>query len=1050
MACTPFSAPNVGLFENVSQGVWSNANETKGNRTCTYSGGNLTVAGPNGSLAFFAVANQTIRHKFFGTGNFLAVLFAENGPGPVNRSMSIVDFTAAAITSRQVLFIGASSTNPLPWLQNSGGVGSACLIGAPTPSGVAGLAILRSDTGAVICAGPPPLNPSVQIIGEATTSAVQIKDGGTIIGGPCPFPSGQLKVVEGPQTFTTVKVGGCVPPSSTKTFTLKNTGNDCLAITAIADSGPFSVSNPSIPFGTQISPGGSMTVTVTFAPGSVGNFPNVNLAVTRSPARGDDKLVCSGQAVLAQAAFSVLPSTDDFGTVQVGAPATGGFTIKNTGDVPISFSLPPATPGSPFQWSGFSGTISCNLQQAIEVKFTPQVEGLATATATVTESTGGMEPVTLQGTGCIPNAAIVVPPAPFPQFGDVRQGYRMPRFVTVNNTGDDSLSFTATISGPDAALFGLMKPSQSITDVVAMRTYSVLPQSRCGPGPTGDGTEEVVVVFFANAAPPRIAAATLTIDSHNDPTAPPSFSFPLSANVIAGNVVDAVAVFDTSGSMSDLVQGGGTKMAAAIQAGRLLASLIPADLGNRIAATRFSTDATTFLPIGEVTSGNQQTMIDAITNPPLAPNGSTAIAAGLMTGIPEFAVPRTGTAPANLTKAVVVLTDGMDNTAFKNPADNQYYSLSTQARDPANLGATIPTNRFTPPAGVKVYAVGLGTGLDVDASQLAYVSSGAGGYWNAVDPTQPAVTYRLQKYYTQIYMDLFDAATIKDPTNTIAVGQQQVIEFDVLQGDVSAMLVMFDLNGIRLPFWLESPAGEIIDASFVPAGFQLRSGSTDTSRFLDFVLPWGNPKRYAGRWRLVVRHDGRACRGRPNAQAKDLGFVPGDCKRTRKPIDYGFAIGVGSNFRLQAYVSPGVVNVGDPIRLTGAPTEAGLPVTGCSVTVDAVSPSGQTWPGIVLADDGAHDDGDADDGEYARRFTQTAEVGTYTFTFRATGFNRDGEPVHREAVRSKYVTSTVPEPPCHDGSDHHPCSDECCAKVVKLLELGTRLLEAILAANTPR
>jgi hypothetical protein len=102
-------------------------------------------------------------------------------------------------------------------------------------------------------------------------------------------------------------------------------------------------------------------------------------------------------------------------------------------------------------------------------------------------------------------------------------------------------------------------------------------------------------------------------------------------------------------------------------------------------------------------------------------------------------------------------------------------------------------------------------------------------------------------------------------------------------------------------------------------------------------------------------------------------------------------------------------------------------ITGCTVTVDVVAPGGQTWTNIVLMDDGAHDDGDADDGEYARAFTQTAVAGTYTFTFRAQGFTRDGEPVNREAVRSKYVEGTV-RPPTGDPGD------ECCKRLVTLLE----------------
>lgn len=1033
MPCTPLPIPTVGLFENATQGVWSSVTETKGSRTCTHSGGAVTVAAPNGSINFFAGAGQIVRHKFFGTGNYLAVMTSETNMGPVNHSMSIVDFTAAVLTSKQVMFVGSSSSNSLPWLQNSQMVGSVCLIGAPTSFGVAGLVVLRSDTGDAICPGPPNFMPTIQVIGEVTAGAppqVQIKDGGTIIAGPCPLPAGSLQVQPASATFTAVKVGGCAQPPSTKQFTLKNNGTDCLTISSIGAVPPFSVTSQSQPFPATLNPGASMTVTVTFAPAAAGAFNNVNLPITRVPATGAANIVCSGQAQTAQPAFTVTssPSGGAFGHVLVGATVNGSFTVKNTGDVPIAISVTAAPPGDPFQWAGFTGPLTCGQSQTIPVTFTPQAEGPVQRTATVNATPGGTKTVTFTGDGCIPNAVISVPPLPFPAFGDVRQGYRTPRFITIVNNGDDTLTFTATISGPDAALFGLMQPSQSITDVVATRTYAVDPTFHCGGGPTGDGKEEVSVVFFANAAPPKVATATLTIDGHNDPLAAASFTFPLTANVIAANAVDAAAVFDTSGSMSEVALGGGTKMAAAIQAGRLLASLIPPDLGNRIAATRFSTDAATFLGIDEVTAANQQAKVDAVKDPPLTPNGWTAIAAGVMTVLPEFAVPHAGTPPANLTKAVVVLTDGKDNTAFKNPADNLYYSIQgTQARDPANPAVFIPTQAFVPPSDVKIYAVGLGTSQDIDMSQLALLSSGASGYWGAVDPTQPAVTYQLMKFYTQIYMDLVDTSVIKDPKNTIQPGQKHVIEFDVLQGDVSAMVVMYDLDGLRLPFWLETPGGEVIDAAFVPAGFQLRSGFTESSRFLDFILPWGEPKRYAGRWRLIVLHDGRVCRGRPDAELKKIGFLPEECRQSKSPVEYGFVIGVGSNFRLQAYVTPGPVKVGEAIRLTGVVAEAGMPVAGCTVTVDAVSPSGQTWTGIVLTDDGAHDDGDADDGEYGRLFTQTGVAGSYTFTFRATGYTRDGEPVNREAIRSKYVEGTV-KPPSQPVPD-----DRCCVRLIRLV-----------------
>jgi hypothetical protein len=1044
MTCTPFTL-QAGLFINASQAVWNNFNEAPvAGKSVSYSGGTLTVNGPNGSTFFTPVANQTVRHRFFGTGNFLAVLFVDTGPGLGNRIMHIIDFTTPSITSHQVIFISANSTTPLPFLQSSQGTGAACLVGAPTSSGIAGLAIFRSDNAALLCAGPPPFTPTGQITGEATATAVQIKDGGTIIGGPSPFPAGKLQVTSPPpNTFPDVKLGGCPQPPSTKVFTLKNIGNDCIMINSITPSGPYSVTSQSLPFPADLNPGQSMTATVTFAPTAVGSFNNVDLTISRTPANGDSKITCSGKAVAAVPGFTVTPGTTDFGHIPVGTtPLPKTVTISNTGGVPLNISVAGSPFGSPFTWSGFNGTLGCGMSQPISVGFTPQVEGAATQTISVISVPGGTKTATVKGDGCIPNAVIDVPPAPLPGYADVRQGYRMVRFITIGNSGDGPLEFTASLSGPDAALFGIMQTTSSITDVGPSLTVpEVLPIVPCG-GAAGTGKALVGIAFFADPAHPLGAAtATLTIGGHNDPTAAATFTFTLTANIVAGNVVDVAAVFDKSGSMGDAIPGGGTKTDASVQAGQLLIQLIPPDLGNRAGVTRFSTTADNFVTMQDITAATQVTVGDQINATTLAPGGGTAIAAGAMEGLKQFLVPRTGPIPPTLAKAMILLTDGLDNTAYLNPDDGKFYTVQgIEAFNPNPPPTTVPTLSFAPPGDVKVYAVGLGTGQDIDLSQLATLSSGAGGQFLVADPTKPEVTFQLMKYFTQIYMDMVDFATISDPQYVINPGETQKIQFTLLRGDMGALIVVYDLQGTRLPFFLESPKGEIIDASMVPPGFQLRSGFTHTARFLDFRLPPGEPDRYAGQWNVIIRHDGQDCRGDPSKRSDGLGFRPTECRKTKSPIRYGIAIGAGSNFRLQPYVTPSPVNVGDPILLTGVVTEAGLPITGCTVTVDAVSPAGQTWT-LTLLDDGAHQDGGADDGEYAALFTQTAVAGSYVFTFRATGRSRDNEPVVREATLSKYVVGWLKPPP--PGGDPGGRDDECCKKLVGLLEREIRILEQI-------
>jgi hypothetical protein len=286
--------------------------------------------------------------------------------------------------------------------------------------------------------------------------------------------------------------------------------------------------------------------------------------------------------------------------------------------------------------------------------------------------------------------------------------------------------------------------------------------------------------------------------------------------------------------------------------------------------------------------------------------------------------------------------------------------------------------------------------------------------------------------------------------------------FVVLRGDVTIMVVIYDRDGVRLPFWLRTPKGETVDLSTVPPGFQIRPGITTTARFMEVRLPQGEPDRYAGQWHVVVRHDGKQCvaPGVPRASiwfsqpsaggagsllgANDtlpFGFTSHKCKpNIVDPVMYGLALGAGSNFRMFPFVEPGIVSVGDPIRLNALVTEFSLPVTGCSVTVDAKAPDG-TLRSLVLLDDGTHEDGAADDGDYGGRFLQTYQEGMYEFLFRARGTSRDGEPVTREATLSKYVQGRNKLDPPGGGS--RP-DDECCTRLERWLGIVALFLLFVL------
>lgn len=130
-------------------------------------------------------------------------------------------------------------------------------------------------------------------------------------------------------------------------------------------------------------------------------------------------------------------------------------------------------------------------------------------------------------------------------------------------------------------------------------------------------------------------------------------------------------------------------------------------------------------------------------------------------------------------------------------------------------------------------------------------------------------------------------------------GTRTLLLIDFTTSSITSHQLLMVSKGIWLPFFLLSPKGELVDANFVPPGFQLRSGFTATARFLDFRLPTGECIRYAGRWKIIVRHDGRACRGSPVKAHNDAkpGFLPRECRPSEAPVAIGPACPCGACVR---------------------------------------------------------------------------------------------------------------------------------------------------------
>ncbi|HMG46540.1 MAG TPA: VWA domain-containing protein [Allosphingosinicella sp.] len=883
-------------------------------------------------------------YAVFGDLGFIALLERNfSRPGEVAWTVSMVD-TSVQSLSINPLFSGTQPSNDLPVLTASPGNGRAAfffnLTRAPDPAEARNMLIVRSEDGSVLSAAP-----NVQGPFELPTAEVTATD--LVIHHPTranprsatfePRPLGRLTVEPpNPRDFGMAVVDGDPALGTrTETFTLRNTGSDCLTVSIGSDS-PYRVMSPNVPV--ELEPGDTMTVDVLFEPDHAGEFPQT-LPVTRDPPEGDASLECRGAACVA-----------------IAAPR-----LPDDGDI---------------------------------------------------------------------------------SFGAVEQGLRAVRSRAVRNEGNVDVKIRAEIlPGADSVLFGLVLPGGDITAAPADRPYTIFPATRCGEGPTGSGREAVAVAFHADAEPrkaPYAARLRLTVLPTGEEK-----NFDLSATITAAAPIDVALVIDRSGSMTDAV-GAGTKMEAALKGAALFVQMLRPEAGDRAAIVSFSDEPTVDFAIAPV-ADDRTGLTGALA---VTPRGKTNLAGGIILARAELGEPGRSPPPPGRKKAIVALTDGMENRCFQVGGAGPYFSITGRDAPEMRRPDRTPQDSEVLPAiaGFLVHAIALGNPADVDGEALDALAAATGGAFDQVEDLTGADFFLLEKHFTQIFMGLAGQAVITDPFRTIAAGDRQVHEFDIFPGDVSATVIVYDPPEGRLPFALVSPRGEEISGASVPPGFGLRFRATATARIVELRFPRGEPDRFATtaarRWQVVVAHRGRLGRGdlapwetprkarrgpawltalfdlRDRGRGPGPGFTPRQSEASTAAVGYGIAVAAGSNLRMQARVAPGRKSVGSRIRLGAALREAGLPVSGATVTVLATDPAGATST-LTLRERGAAAAGGGADHEAL--FARTRRAGVYRFLFRAEGV-LGGRRFVREEHRTKtvYESRQRPRPGPVDDDDESP------------------------------
>jgi trimeric autotransporter adhesin len=300
--------------------------------------------------------------------------------------------------------------------------------------------------------------------------------------------------------------------SATRTVTLVNPRANAVGYTATlggGQAGDFAVTESCV--SRSIAAGATCTLRLSFTPraGAAGTrSATLALAFTGSgtdPAPAPATLTVEGSALLPAPAFGIGSSALSFAAV-VGAPASQSTLITNTGtaalvlgDLSIAgvgaadFALAPHNGCS----AGLSLAPATNC--ALVLRYAPSVAGGSTATLTISHNAAGTPgAVTLSGTATAAPQGRIALGALALTFPAAQLGTPSTQTLTVQNTGDAALTFSAFTLGGSASADYARSGSCSVATPLAAGAQCTL-----------------AVTFTPSAVGSRSAALTVQSDASN-------------------------------------------------------------------------------------------------------------------------------------------------------------------------------------------------------------------------------------------------------------------------------------------------------------------------------------------------------------------------------------------------------------------------------------------------------------------------------------------------------------------------------------------------------
>ena len=438
-------------------------------------------------------------------------------------------------------------------------------------------------------------------------------------------------------------------------------------------------------------------------------------------------------------------------------------------------------------------------------------------------------------------------------------------------------------------------------------------------------------------------------------------------NTVARPKAAVTFVLDHSGSMSEDAGDGTTKVGKLREAANIFISAMLQ--GDGLGIVRFDDTAQILMPVTDVgppiLGAGRATAIGHISGPEIDPAGNTSIGAGVVSGKQALDNAQAAASPLYDVTAMLVLTDGMENTAPM---------LSS-------VGGSITANTF---------AVGLGVPENISVAALNTLTQGHNGYLLVTGTLTPDQAARLDKYFLQILAGITNANVVLDPHGDLTVGAKHAIPFIVSEPDFGLDVFLITPYPAYIDFELETPDGTILSPADAGAGSNISFVETGQLAYYRLSLP-ADPAdatgTHAGTWNAILAIAGKG--GQISREALAVGPAVRDGS-----LPYDLVVHCYSNLLLDAHAQQSSFEPGATVSLTATLREYDVPVEKRASTWAQVTRPDSSVFTLPLAE--------VEAGRFEGSFVASL-TGLYTMRVRALGATFRGTAFAREVTLTAAV-----------------------------------------------